>query len=278
MAVSATLPRFNALGTNDFGLTNLSSIANPSFADIDGDGDLDAFVGSSTGSFYRNTGTSGKPDFPAPGTNSFGLDAVGYGGTPTFADIDGDGDLDAFVGDSYGDTHFFRNTGTAGIPVFTDVGTNRFGLENIGYSSSLTFADIDGDGDLDAFAGSSYGDTLFYRNNGNRAIADFAIAEINPFSLTNAGTMARPSFVDIDGDGDLDAFVGNGYGELLFYRNDTAPRATNLIQDYHLHRGYQCSNRRYCGFGSRAGYFHCYGNYEGRQERTRFVNGQFGPW
>jgi len=31
--------------------------------------------------------------------------------SPVFADLDGDGDLDAFIGERYGNTFFFQNTG-----------------------------------------------------------------------------------------------------------------------------------------------------------------------
>ncbi|MBD2388785.1 hypothetical protein [Cylindrospermum sp. FACHB-282] len=50
------------------------------------------------------------PNFIAPITNPFGLTDVGFYAAPTFADIDGDGDLDAFVGNLDGNTQFYRNT------------------------------------------------------------------------------------------------------------------------------------------------------------------------
>ena len=56
-------------------------------------------------------------------------------------------------------------------PAFnTPVSNNPFGLSDIGSFASPTFADIDSDGDLDAFVGNNAGDTLFYRNKGRLTI------------------------------------------------------------------------------------------------------------
>jgi hypothetical protein len=88
--------------------------------------------------------------------------------------------------------------------------------------------DIDGDGDLDAFIGNRYGNTLFFRNTAAAGSTNpaYIAASINAFGITDVASVASPSFVDIDTDGDLDAFIGNNDGELtgntLFFRN-TAP-------------------------------------------------------
>ena len=71
------------------------------------------------------------PIFTLSSTNPFGLSNVGDDASPNFVDIDGDGNLDAFVGDSYahrfsngGNTHFYVNNdllvaSTAGNNVLT---------------------------------------------------------------------------------------------------------------------------------------------------------------
>jgi len=221
---TTSAPSFAAPVTNPFGLTNVGFYAKPTLADIDNDGDLDAFVGNRDGNtqFYRNTGTASAPSFAAPVTNSFGLTDVGDNAAPTFTDIDGDGDLDAFVGNNDGNTLFYRNTGTASAANFAAPVTNPFGLTNVGYNAAPTFADIDHDGDLDAFVGNSDANTQFYRNTGTASAPSFTVAQTNPFGLTNVGFLATPTLADIDGDGDLDAFVGEAYGNTQFFEN-TAP-------------------------------------------------------
>ncbi|AFY45959.1 VCBS repeat-containing protein [Nostoc sp. PCC 7524] len=234
---TATNPQFNTPTTNPFGLTDVGYLASPTFADIDGDGDLDAFVGNFDGNilFYRNIGTATNPQFASPTTNPFGLTDVGYFAAPTLADIDGDGDLDAFVGNLDGNTLFYRNIGTANNPQFAAPTTNSFGLTDVGYFAAPTFADLDGDGDLDAFVGEGEGNTLFYRNTGTARNPQFVTPSTNPFGLADVGRYAKPTFADIDGDGNLDAFVGNGDGNTNFSQNQPAfppsinflPRSTN---------------------------------------------------
>jgi len=210
--------------------------ATPSFADIDNDGDLDAFVGEQNGTvkFYRNNGTAAAPIFAADaaGNPLAGFD-VGRYATPSFADIDNDGDLDAFVGEQNGTVKFYRNNGTAAAPVFAaDAVGNPLAGFDAGYFASPSFADIDNDGDLDAFVGESNGTVKFYRNNGTAAAPVFAADAVgNPLAGFDVGSRAKPSFADIDNDGDLDAFVGEPNGTVKFYRNNGTAAAPVFAAD-----------------------------------------------
>ncbi|TAN67308.1 MAG: hypothetical protein EPN17_11395 [Methylobacter sp.] len=223
---TATSPAFTDAVTNPFGLTNVGSsptnnFAAPTFVDIDKDGDLDAFVGSWDGTltFFENIGTAANPNFTKPTINPFGFsNSAGSYSAPTLVDIDNDGDLDAFVGSYNAGISFFRNTGTVSNPIFSSPVANRFGLTAFGYDAP-TMADIDRDGDLDAFVGTNDGNTYFFRNSGTASNPIFDTATSNPFGLTNVGLFAKPNFVDIDKDGDLDAFIGNRDGNLIFFAN-----------------------------------------------------------
>jgi hypothetical protein len=111
--------------------------------------------------YYKNTGDAYAPVFTAQtGTaNPFNGVVVGSRTTVALADIDGDGDLDAFIGLNDGTLKYYRNDGTAYSPTFTAVtGTsNPFNNVDVGQDSSVTLGDVDGDGDLDAFFGAFSG-------------------------------------------------------------------------------------------------------------------------
>jgi hypothetical protein len=192
-------------------------------ADIDGDGDLDAFIGAIVGNtvFFRNTGSATAPAFATPALQPFGLAAVGGLAAPRFADLDADGDLDAVVGNTAGELIVFENTGSATAPAFAAGVKNPFGLADVGAFASPALADVDGDGDLDVFAGESTGQLVFFRNTGSATAPAFA--GVTRSHDLAGGPRRRADAGDLDGDGDLDVVAGNDAGQLIFFRNDAVP-------------------------------------------------------
>lgn len=207
--------------TNPAGLSSAGSNASLAVADLDADGDLDVLIGGGTGStlYFQNTGTATAMAFAAPVTNAFGLATAGLNASPAFADSDGDGDLDVFIGNSVGNILYFQNTGTAASAAFAAAITNPFGLSDVGDAASPVLVDINGDGDLDMFIGNALGNTLYFQNTGTVSAPAFAAAVTNPFGLTDIGSNAKPSFVDHDGDGDLDVFIGTSTGTISYFQN-----------------------------------------------------------
>jgi len=208
---------------NIFGIVDVGNNSKPTFADIDADGDYDVYIGEAglTIYFFRNTGTSTSPYFTYVSNNPGGIANLGAYVAPVLIDIDDDGDFDLFTGASDGNIYYYRNIGTQYNATFSSVFTNPFGLGNVGYNSTPTFSDVDFDGDYDAFAGNQSGNIIFFRNNGTAEEPDFGLPVTNPFGLSNVGTNAAPSFIDINGDGKEDLFVGNNNGLTYYFQNTT---------------------------------------------------------
>ena len=231
---SISNPIFNTPITNPFGMANVMGNANPIFVDIDGDNDLDAFVGNAEGNtlFFRNTGTLNNPFFAAPVTNPFGLVNVGGYATPSLVDIDGDGDLDAFIGSGNGSMEFLRNIGTASNPIFSPPQTDPFGLSHESRYTTINFVDIDEDGDSDAFVSWYHyfgtGGAWFFRNVGTLQDPVFYRHGLNPFDIDAGSTYTNPTFADIDGDDDLDFFEGDYFGNTSFSENNGIGKSDNF--------------------------------------------------
>lgn len=139
------------------------------------------------------------------------------GAGTAFVDYDGDGDLDIyFVNGSYlkeinhprgrklaGKLRntLYRNNGNG---TFTDV-TTRAGVGDQGYGMGCLWADYDNDGDADLFI-TNYGPNVLYRNNGDGTFTDVTEkAGVGGGNLFSTGC----TFLDYDGDGHLDLYVGN---------------------------------------------------------------------
>ena len=211
----------------------------PNFTDIDNDGDLDLFVGDQDGSihFHRNIGIATEPNFAFETENFADID-VGVKCTPTFVDIDNDGDFDLFVGEGAfiwpryygGNVNFYRNIGTPTEPNFTLV-TKYYADINVqsggGGGSKPAFADIDNDGDLDMFVGGGEGRISFYQNTGTATEPNFTLVKRN-FADIDVGWDSALTFADIDHDGDLDLFVGENDGNINFYQNTGTTKNTDF--------------------------------------------------
>lgn len=209
-----------------------SSAPDVAWHDIDGDGDPDLVVGTAqTMALYRNDGGSlvltdtvlAAYSEDTAGTSAFDLRSI------TWADYDNDGDADLLVPSVFDSVAFeyttklLRNDGPNGTGgwTFTDVAA---AFDPTVHAQS-SWADDDGDGDLDLFLAdmNNLAETGFIRRFRNDGGA-FVGADVLPLR-PHLGTVDRG---DHDGDGDLDIIVAGNFQEqdgtyataLRLYRND----------------------------------------------------------
>lgn len=193
--------------------------ASPVFANIDEDSDLDLHIGNYYGNIkvFTNNGTGVFTDngnLQADGSDI----NVEYSCSPVFANIDGDGDLDLYVGEQSGSIKVFTNDGSGNFSA--DGNLQADGIDILVEYGSPVFANIDGDSDLDLYVGDYYGNIKVFTNDGTGNFtstgnlqADGSDIQVEPFN--------SPDFADIDKDGDLDLYVGDGFGKIsVFINND----------------------------------------------------------
>lgn len=240
-AIIGNGPNFNLISGAGHPLQNVQGNefnVKPTVGDLDDDGDLDIMLGQNSGPgnsynpilYFENTGGFTTP-VQFPGLDAFfGDPAV----APTFFDYDGDGDLDVVVGEQIGTIRYFKNTDLdpsdptdviigddIAFTELTGPGVNPFDGFDAGSNAVISFVDIDNDGDMDAFVGSSniFG-VMFLRNDGG--VFNNIQGNGNPFNRFDLGDDTFPTFADIDGDGHTDAIVGEKFYNTLFHFRNMA--------------------------------------------------------
>jgi hypothetical protein len=236
-------------GPNGWNFTRLDSVFAPtvhaqsSWADFDGDQDLDLLLVNidplTENGFIRRYRNDGNGVFT--GEDILGSLTVEHG-EAQWGDYDGDGDLDILVAGNLGELdgtytplalRIYRNDNDTFVPVEVIADPYSEGWFDF---TAATWADYDSDGDMDILLAGNYNSGLqiegrariysntngIFTNSGNELPAPRASGD-------RGGTF---SWLDIDGEGDLDYFIagqyfvpeGNGLVEsqIHIYRNDAA--------------------------------------------------------
>jgi hypothetical protein len=240
--------------TEEAGLLIPGPTQTAAWADYDGDGWLDLFIGheSKPGDvhpcmlFHNNhDGTFTQVKAPGAAPGKLGVN-LGFVKGVAWGDYNNDGRPDLYVSTMFGQSFLFRNDGPrdpkhpeTGEWIFTDV-TEQAGLGGKRYTFPTWFFDYDNDGWLDIFAGGYSTSTLedvgafimrepnhasvshLFHNNHDGTFTDVPHAA----GLDRAITTMAANFGDLDNDGWLDVYLGvgdPGYEALLpkpMFRND----------------------------------------------------------
>ncbi len=148
----------------------------------------------------------------------------------TIADIDNDGDLDAFVCHDVGQSQPFRNDGNGNM-VLDQTLVETFDRPG---NYAAIWTDYDNDDDIDLYItkcvqGSQPGNVdrtnLLYRNNGDGSFTEVA----EEAGVADNAQSWSTVFEDFDNDGDFDAFIVNHDMKNRFYLNNGDGTFTDII-------------------------------------------------
>ncbi len=186
-----------------------------SLRDLDGDNDLDAFVANNP-PFESNKVwiNQGGDQFGTPG--DFQDSGQDFGNSQSWGvssgDLDGDGDIDLFVA-NYGEPNeVWINQGGDQLGTPGDFQDSGQAL-GAGYSDGISLGDVDGDGDLDALVANVAQPNKVWINQGGYQLGTPGVFQDSGQALgSSTDTSFCVALGDLDGDSDIDAYVGN-YGQ-----------------------------------------------------------------
>ena len=222
------------------------------FIDLDNDGDQDLVAALSQGVMIQEN--DGRGHFTVKSAELLPF-AVPY--SLAAADYDDDGDLDIFAACYERRGHVDRNTELARPVPYHDANnggrnallrneggfkfrhvTKQLGLDenNTRYSYAATWADYDGDGDLDLYVANDFGRNNLFRQDRSRGRIRFVdVAEVSGVLDIAAGMSA--SWGDFDNDGRLDLYVSNMFssaGNRIATRDRFMPSADDETRQLFL--------------------------------------------
>jgi hypothetical protein len=175
---------------------------NLSLTDYNNDGRMDIFVMRGgwevpmRNSLLRNDGGLAFTDVTREAGLLSGEHATH---SAAWADFDGDGWLDLFVGHELSPSQLFRNRGDGR---FEDV-TARAGVGRSAFTKGVAWGDYDSDGLPDLYVSNMFGENFLYHNDGDGRFTEVA----GKLGVDKPLTSFTTWFFDYDNDGWLDLFV-----------------------------------------------------------------------
>ena len=241
-------------------MIDVGDAAHPTLVDVDGDGLQDLIIGNygyvdssywnqwyiletvkiSQLTYYHNIGSNGNPIYQLVDTNWANLDTLKkIALSPTFGDIDGDGDMDMLLGSQDGNLIYCQNTAGTGQTISFSNAVLNYQNISVGEDNFSTpqLIDIDNDTILDIVVGkktnrlrkvnmqdSIVGYISYYRNVGTATQAVFTLetdsmGNIDPKDYWNYYSSYSVPYFFRDANDSLKLFVGSASGLTFYYRD-----------------------------------------------------------
>lgn len=177
-------------------MIDVGTATHPAFADINADGLMDLIVGNAgyftaaNGSnpgtpnnaslyYFKNVGTPTAPAFDLVDNNWLNMAQYtpnDFDFSPSFGDMDKDGDLDLLIGNNGGGLYYFKNEGGSGNPMLFEQDLNPMWISmDVGVASTPAIYDLDKDGKPDVIVGERQGNINYFKNVGTLNAPKFAV-------------------------------------------------------------------------------------------------------
>lgn len=151
-------------------------------------------------------------------TQSFGSIDVEKYSVPAVTDIDGNGLLDILVGDLYGKiSHYVQADSASADFILSD---SLFNGIDVGGWASPAFTDLDGNGLKDLLIGNLDGRIHHYQQVYPDSVQFVLVTDF--FNSIDVSFNAAPAVADINRDGLLDLLIGEDFGHIFHYVQNSA--------------------------------------------------------
>jgi hypothetical protein len=216
-------------------MIELGEGAYPVLFDADADGKKDLIVGNlgyytvntnkSKLAYYKNIGTTASPSFSLITRDYQSLSIYNiYSMSPTFGDLDNDGDKDLIIGDNNGQLHYFENIAPIGTAAQFSNHVSNYKTIDVGNFAYPQLVDVNKNGTLDLLLGSLNGKIAYYSNTGSATNPAFVLQTGNfggvDVRQTSIGSLTGYStpfmFTEL---GVTKLLVGSEIGNIYLYDN-----------------------------------------------------------
>ncbi len=217
-----------SLEDSDLANMDIGYKADPVIYDIDNDGLLDMLIGELNGNLnHFEQSEFGSDNFQYIRWNFNDID-VGSSSSPCITDIDNDGLLDLIIGENYGNLNLYEQTSINSYQ-FEYITSNFANLIAIDGADPYV-VDIDNDGLLDLLVGGENGRIRHLEQDSENSY-EFSLIS-NQFSGIDVGSNASPYLFTQENESELNMYVGNYYGLLKHYKQDSSdPYTFTLIEN-----------------------------------------------